>query len=272
MQNAIPGPTRVDVADAHRPRAPWPSGSAEYAERGPAPARRRARGDARGAAPTSRPRVADIVAAAGLSNDAFYRHFASKDALVAAILEDGMRAPRAATWPTRWPRSRPAERKVRRWVEGVLSQATDEEVASSTLAVLWNASQLGATDDATRPRRTPTWPACSWSRCDDGLLGSRLDATLLSHAVLGTLSDYLWQRARPSTGDRARGLLLPRCGDLARLICSGLAQRAAVALGYSARPSAAARARPGPRRCARRAGRPSPAALLTARSEKVTGR
>src|SRR5580658_8369214 len=38
---------------------------------------------------TSRPRVADIVAAAGLSNDAFYRHFPSKDALVAALLEDG---------------------------------------------------------------------------------------------------------------------------------------------------------------------------------------
>ena len=37
----------------------------------------------------SRPRVADIVAAAGLSNDAFYRHFPSKDALVAALLEDG---------------------------------------------------------------------------------------------------------------------------------------------------------------------------------------
>jgi AcrR family transcriptional regulator len=38
---------------------------------------------------TSRARVADIVAAAGLSNDAFYRHFPSKDALVAALLEDG---------------------------------------------------------------------------------------------------------------------------------------------------------------------------------------
>jgi len=36
-----------------------------------------------------RPRVADIVAEAGLSNDAFYRHFPSKDALVTAILEDG---------------------------------------------------------------------------------------------------------------------------------------------------------------------------------------
>src|SRR5690606_5850001 len=37
----------------------------------------------------SRPRVADVVAAAGLSNDAFYRHFPSKDALVVAIIEDG---------------------------------------------------------------------------------------------------------------------------------------------------------------------------------------
>src|SRR4051794_27659711 len=35
-----------------------------------------------------RPRVADIVVEAGLSNDAFYRHFPSKDALVSAILED----------------------------------------------------------------------------------------------------------------------------------------------------------------------------------------
>src|SRR6476620_1080023 len=38
---------------------------------------------------SGRARVADIVAAAGLSNEAFYRHFASKDALVAAILDDG---------------------------------------------------------------------------------------------------------------------------------------------------------------------------------------
>src|SRR5690242_3428615 len=38
---------------------------------------------------TSRPRVADIVAAAGLSNEAFYRHFRSKEALVAALMEDG---------------------------------------------------------------------------------------------------------------------------------------------------------------------------------------
>src|SRR5919106_1318086 len=38
---------------------------------------------------TARARVADIVAAAGLSNDAFYRHFPSKEALVGALIEDG---------------------------------------------------------------------------------------------------------------------------------------------------------------------------------------
>ncbi len=37
------------------------------------------------------PQVRDIVKAAGLSNQAFYRHFASKDALLLAVLADGQR-------------------------------------------------------------------------------------------------------------------------------------------------------------------------------------
>jgi len=38
---------------------------------------------------SSRPRVADIVAEAGLSNEAFYRHFRSKDELLLVALEAG---------------------------------------------------------------------------------------------------------------------------------------------------------------------------------------
>ena len=38
-----------------------------------------------------RPTVAEIVREAGLSNQAFYRHFASKDDLVAAIVDAGAR-------------------------------------------------------------------------------------------------------------------------------------------------------------------------------------
>src|SRR5581483_10072379 len=90
---------------------------------------------------SARPRVADIVAAAGLSNDAFYRHFASKDALVTALLEDG--AQRLGSYLThQMAKAKTPDVQVRRWVEGVLSQAHGD-VAATTLAVLWNAGSIG---------------------------------------------------------------------------------------------------------------------------------
>ena len=36
-------------------------------------------------------RVTDVIAAAAVSNRAFYRHFSSKDELLMAVLEDGNR-------------------------------------------------------------------------------------------------------------------------------------------------------------------------------------
>ena len=91
---------------------------------------------------SSRPRVADIVAAAGVSNDAFYRHFASKDALVTAILDDGTERLRSYLAHQMDKESTP-EGQIRRWVQGVLAQAADDDIAASTLAVLWNAGNLG---------------------------------------------------------------------------------------------------------------------------------
>ena len=73
----------------------------------------------------SRPRVADIVAAAGLSNDAFYRHFRSKDALVAALVDDGALRLRSYLDHQMAKASTP-DAQVRRWVEGVMSQAEGE--------------------------------------------------------------------------------------------------------------------------------------------------
>jgi len=90
----------------------------------------------------SRPRVADIVAAAGLSNEGFYRHFASKDALVAAILDDGTER-LMGYLAHQMAKEEGAAAQVRRWVEGVLSQASDEDVAATTLSVLWNAGTPG---------------------------------------------------------------------------------------------------------------------------------
>ena len=149
----------------------------------------------------SRPRVADIVAEAGLSNDAFYRHFPSKDALVAAILEDGTERLRSYLDHQMAKEATPAG-QVRRWVEGVLGQAADPEIAATTLAVLWNGGSVGEGLPSGRP--TAAAPLATLLGEPFAALGSAdpdLDAALAAHAVVGLLSDYLWGRVRPSRAD-----------------------------------------------------------------------
>ncbi len=152
---------------------------------------------------TSRPRVADIVAVAGLSNDAFYRHFASKDMLVAAILEDGTERLAQYLAHQMAKQARP-EDKVRVWVEGILSQAADDEIASTTLAVLWNAGSLGEGSASGPPSASAPLAALVGEPFEElGNSDPSLAASLAAHAVVGTLSDYLWQRTRPTSADTA---------------------------------------------------------------------
>src|SRR5262245_40298107 len=149
---------------------------------------------------TSRPRVADIVAAAGLSNDAFYRHFPSKDALVAAILEDGTERLRSYLAHQMAKESTP-EARIRRWVEGVLSQAADQDIGSTTLAVLWNGSSVGDAIPSGRPSAAaPLATLLREPLAERGSGDPDLDAPLIANAVVGQLSDYLWGRVRPGPG------------------------------------------------------------------------
>ncbi len=154
----------------------------------------------RQAGTASRPRVSDIVAAAGLSNDAFYRHFPSKDALVAALLEDGTERLAGYLAHQMAKEATPAG-KVRRWVEGVLSQ-TREEIAATTLAVLWNGGSIG--ESAASGRHSASVPLGALLHEPFAQLGSaspELDASLAAHAVVGKISDYLWRRVTPSPAE-----------------------------------------------------------------------
>jgi AcrR family transcriptional regulator len=161
----------------------------------------------------SRPRVADIVAEAGLSNEAFYRHFRSKDDLVTAILEDG--AERLRGYLThRMEREPKPEAQVRRWVEGVLAQA-DPDSATTTLAVLWNGSSAGGAMAA--GRHFASAPLASLLVEPFAALGSsspELDSALAAHATLGMLSDCLWRRdgATPVEVDRVTAFCLGGIG------------------------------------------------------------
>lgn len=151
---------------------------------------------------TSRPRVADIVAAAGLSNDAFYRHFESKDALVVAILQDGTER-LLGYLSHQMAKERTPEGQVRRWVEGVLSQAIDDDVASATLAVLWNASSVPS-DGPAVGRASAAAQLATLLIEPLAALGSSApeqDASLIGHAIVGALSDHLWARTKPTPGE-----------------------------------------------------------------------
>ena len=152
---------------------------------------------------TARARVADIVAAAGLSNDAFYRHFPSKDALVAALIEDGTQ--RLASYVAhQMAKESTPEAQVRRWVEGVLSQ-TKDDTAATTLAVVWNGSSSGTGTSA--GGHNAAAPLAALLHEPFAALGStspELEASLVAHALTGKLSDHLWARTKPSRSELDR--------------------------------------------------------------------
>jgi AcrR family transcriptional regulator len=160
------------------------------------------------------PRVADIVAAAGLSNDAFYRYFASKDALLAAIVEDGARRLVEHVGHQVAKEAEPQE-QLRAGIAAIMKQASDPDVAATTRAVLGNIAQpsVGASD--------------GWMHVVDELVGifrepvARLGssdpdrhARVVGTLAMATMQYFLWH-ADALPGDEVDGLLTVLLGGIA---------------------------------------------------------
>ena len=77
------------------------------------------------------PTVSAIVKEAGLSNQAFYKHFHSKHELLLAMLEEGIQLLRSYIEHRVDSATTPHER-VRNWLDGVLEQALSEQGAAAT--------------------------------------------------------------------------------------------------------------------------------------------
>ena len=87
------------------------------------------------------PSVRDVVREAGLSNQAFYRHFESKDALLLAVLADGQH--RLVSYVEhRISRIDDPPQQVRRWIEAVIEQARNPQAAAATRPFAANQSRL----------------------------------------------------------------------------------------------------------------------------------
>ena len=77
------------------------------------------------------PRVGDIVREAGLSNQAFYRHFPSKQALLVAVLDEGVRILASYLGHRMQAAASPGE-QVSEWLRGLLEQALSAAGARAT--------------------------------------------------------------------------------------------------------------------------------------------
>jgi AcrR family transcriptional regulator len=146
------------------------------------------------------PRVNDIVREAGLSNQAFYRHFSGKDELLVAILDDG-RQQLVAYLEHRMSRAATAEARVRAWVEGVMEQARNPAAADNTRPFAIYSARLADRfpEEVARSRELVIRPL----REAVAELGGdpQRDADAVYHLVLGCMNDALVARRRPSKAD-----------------------------------------------------------------------
>jgi AcrR family transcriptional regulator len=143
------------------------------------------------------PRVSDIVTAAGLSNQAFYRHFRGKDELLLAVLEDGQRRLVGAL-ERRMARAEPGTGPVRAWIEGVFEQARNTEAAANTRPFALNGARLTEQyPDATATQRERVVAPLRAAIAATGGDPSR-DADAIYHLTMGQTQDAIARGTTPA--------------------------------------------------------------------------
>jgi AcrR family transcriptional regulator len=145
------------------------------------------------------PQVRDIVKAAGLSNQAFYRHFASKDALLLAVLADGQRQ-LVAYLDRRVRAARNPTAKVRAWIEGVMAQAIDTRAAHATRPFALNGARLADRFPADLAAGRAELVATLAPAIRD-LGGSDDDAVFVCELALARMNDAIAHRRTPSKSE-----------------------------------------------------------------------
>jgi len=148
------------------------------------------------------PRVSDIVNESGLSNQAFYRHFRSKDELLLAVLDDGQR--RLVSYlEARMAKAEAGEGRVRAWIEGVLEQARNADAAENTRPFASNAVRLADRypDESARSRERVR-VLLRAAVADAGGDPDR-DADAIYHLAMGRMQDAVVRRERPTRDEVA---------------------------------------------------------------------
>lgn len=144
------------------------------------------------------PRVADIVAEAGTSNQAFYRFFASKDDLMRAVYLRGITRLHTYLEHQMGKEPEPAKR-IEAWIRGVLTQVTDRTAARQSAAIIRQLGQQADLDD--------TGPIAQvGALLVDPVTGAgsadpERDSALIDEAVFGVLRRHAQRGTAPSEAE-----------------------------------------------------------------------
>jgi AcrR family transcriptional regulator len=156
------------------------------------------------------PQVREIVRVAGLSNQAFYRHFPSKDALLLSVLADGRRQ-LVSYLERRLRDTDDPEQQLQRFIDGVMAQARDAEAADATRPFAINGNRLAAEfpDEVAASRRELLdllRPSVTTLGGDDR------DVEFVHDLTLTRMHDALLQRRVPDRGEVDRLVQFCRAG------------------------------------------------------------
>ncbi|MFF0818633.1 TetR/AcrR family transcriptional regulator, partial [Rhodococcus sp. NPDC003318] len=99
---------------------------------------------------TEQPKLAEIVGEAGMSNQAFYRHFRSRDDVIVATYEQGLLSIHDYLEHRVFKESG-LEARLAVWIDGNLTQIEDEELSELSRAVIWNVGQVARTKSDIKP-------------------------------------------------------------------------------------------------------------------------
>ncbi len=153
-----------------------------------------------------------ILAHTGLSTQAFYRHFRSKDELMLALLDDGRRR-LVDTLQRRMDRVTAPSAQVRAWIEGVLAQATDTRAAARTRPFVTGEARLA--EMFPDEHRTSVALLVDLLRAPvEAMGGTERDAQAIYRLTFATLHDHLIERRKPqkATVDHVVGFALRAMG------------------------------------------------------------
>lgn len=156
------------------------------------------------------PKVSDILAEAGLSNQAFYRHFRSKHELLVAVLDEGIRELGRYLAARMAEASDPAQ-AVREWIRGMAAQAQHPTsvrasrpfaLARGRLAEAFPQEIMRSESRVTDPLRL----ALGLARATGAMpaVDAHLEAEALYHMMMGWVEARLVESRIPSDAEVAR--------------------------------------------------------------------